>query len=468
MRNNTCERRIISGKLTESKMTSRLTFENYLPPCKRFLLFLTVLTAVVFASQSVSAHQSPTTLVFLDVSPEQTTMELQMPLGELESAFGHEVSKNKETLVERLRPQLSEYLLAHIYPTAADGQPWSVAVTTMKVGEAEQTQSGPYQEITVSLVLTPPVGADARAFTLNYDVIMHQVVTHSALVAVRSDWETGKTAEQPTGVGLIRVDTATTRIYPLEINLAKGGWWNGFKGMVGSGIQHIREGIDHLLFLLVLLLPATLLVKDKQWRDFGGTRYSLIRLLKIVTAFTVGHSITLLVGALGWLRLPTQPVEILIAVSILVSAVHAVRPIFPGRESFVAAGFGLVHGLAFATVLSGLHLGAGPMALSILGFNLGIELMQLLVIALIVPWLILLNLTGFYKWIRIGGAVFAAVAAVAWIAERVSGTPNAVGGSLQNIFEHAHLGILTLALIALAAFGWQYHKNKKYSVKSEQ
>ena len=144
-------------------------------------------------------------------------------------------------------------------------------------------------------------------------------------------------------------------------------------------MRHIAEGTDHLLFLLVLLLPAPLLLtKGRRWGGFGGVGYSLRRLLLIVTAFTLGHSFTLLLGALGWVRLPSQPVEVLIAVSILVSAGHAVRPLFPGREAWVAAGFGLVHGLAFASTLANLHLEAGPMALSILGFNLGIELMQLL------------------------------------------------------------------------------------------
>lgn len=162
----------------------------------------------------------------------------------------------------------------------------------------------------------------------------------------------------------------------------------------------------------MLLLPATLLVNGKEWSGFGGTKYSIARLLKIVPAFTFGHSITLLIGALGWLELPQQAVEVLIAVSILISVVHAIRPIFPGKEMYVAAGFGLVHGLAFATVLSNLNLNAAPMALSILGFNVGIELMQFFVIAVTVPWLILLSLTAFYKWFRIAGAALAAVAAV--------------------------------------------------------
>ncbi len=392
-------------------------------------------------------------------------MELQIPLSELELAFGNNVTENTDTLVARLEPQLSTYLLAHIRPETADKKLWTVEVAGMKVGAAEQTQSGPYQEIVVHLNLIPPPNADPRKFVLNYDVVMHQVVTHVALVSIRSDWESGIVGENPVAAGAIMVDTATTQIFPLEINLEKGSWREGFRAMVSLGMQHIKEGTDHLLFLLALLLPAPLLVKNQRWAEFGGTKYSVKRLLKIVTAFTVGHSLTLLIGALGWVQLPQQPIEVLIAVSILVSAIHAVRPIFPGKEMYVAAGFGLVHGLAFATVLSNLNLGAGKLALSILGFNVGIELMQLFVIAIVVPWLIIASLTRFYKWIRIVGATLAAIAASAWIVERVSGATNILSDSIQKIAENAHLGIFALAIIALAAFGWQRITNKKHSVE---
>lgn len=445
-------------------MTGKSKFDSRQIQCRRLFIFLAMIAFGIFAPLHLFAHQSPTTLVFLDVKPESVAMELQMPLGELELAFGHDITQNTETLVTRLRPELQEYLTNHIRPTTRN-QPWSVTFAEMQVGAAEQTQSGPYQEITAHLILTPPAGVSPREFVLNYDVIMHQVVTHSALVAVRRDWETGKTGEQPNGIGLIKVDTASAQIYPLKINLEQGSWWSGFTGMIALGAAHIKEGTDHLLFLLVLLLPAPLLVKDGRWANFGGTKYSIARLLKIVTAFTVGHSITLLVGASGWLLPPQQPIEVLIAVSILISAVHAVRPIFSGREIYIAAGFGLVHGLAFATVLSNFNLNAGAMALSILGFNVGIELMQLFVIALVVPWLILLGQTAFYQWIRIGGAVLAAIAALVWIVERVSGSPNKIGGFVQNIAEFAHLGILVLALIALSVYFYGSIKNKTHFAK---
>ncbi|NOT60997.1 MAG: HupE/UreJ family protein, partial [Acidobacteria bacterium] len=343
---------------------------------KAALLFLWLWCA---GARHVLAHEQPTTLMALDVSSQQVSMTLHLPLSELELAFGHEITINPAQNLPRWQAPLRDYLLTHLRAVTAPDQRWTVTVGEMQVGRATQTQSGTFQEVTVQLLLTPSAGVTTRRFTLHYDAIMHQVVTHKALVSIRHDWERGQIGEQQ--VGVIRVDTGTSRIEPLEINLEQGSWWAGFVGMVWLGMQHIKEGTDHLLFLLVLLLPATLLVNGKRWGGFGGSRYSLVRLLKIITAFTLGHSITLLVGALGWLRLPPQPVEVLIAFSILVSAIHAMRPVFPGKEVYVAAGFGLVHGLAFATVLSDLQLSAGPLALSILGFNLGIELMQLFVIA---------------------------------------------------------------------------------------
>jgi hypothetical protein len=442
-------------------MTHKLIINNR--HFKKWWLFLFLL--LLCFPQGIFAHQTPSTIVLLDVNPKTVSVELQLPLGELELAFGHEITKDPNHLIEKFGSQLKEYLLAHIHPMTTKDKPWLVEVTNMTVGKAEQTQSGPYQEITIQLVLIPPTGESTRKFIFDYDVIMHQLVTHSALVSIRSDWELGKTNKEPVKVGVIRVDTRSTLIYPLEVNLEKGGnWWTGFKGMFALGMEHIKEGTDHLLFLLVLLLPAPLVVNRKRWGNFGGTKYSIMRLLKIVTAFTIGHSITLLIGASGWINLPVKPVEILIAVSILISAIHAIYPIFPNKEVYVAAGFGLVHGLAFATVLSVLNLDTGIMVLSILGFNIGIEIMQLFVVILIIPWLILLSQTPVYKWVRIVWALLAGITSLAWILERVSEKPNRISILIQSNYEYAPWGILILALFSLTIFGVNYWiKRKKHT-----
>ena len=412
-------------------------------PLTLFLLLLLLRAA---------AHPMPHSVVLLDLHPAGVAAEVQLPLGELELAFGHAVAHDPATLVARLGPALRAYLEQHVRPVGPDGRPWAVAVQSLRVSAAEQTATGPYPALTARLWLRPPAGASPRSFTLYYDVIMHQLVTHAALVAVRRDWETGRVGEpEPAEVGIIRLNPRDNRIAPLVVHRAGGGWAAGLRGMVALGGRHIAEGTDHLLFLLVLLLPAPLLVAGRRWGGFGGGRYGLTRLLRLVTAFTLGHSLTLLAGALGWLRLPGQPVEVLIAGSILVSAVHAWRPLFAGREAGVAAGFGLVHGLAFAGSLADLHLPPGPLALSILGFNLGIELMQLVVIAATVPWLLLLARTPAYGRVRRGGAAVAGVVALAWLAERLTGQPNPLTVLVAQATRYAPALALLLAAAALLA-----------------
>jgi hypothetical protein len=216
-------------------------------------------------------------------------------------------------------------------------------------------------------------------------------------------------------------------------------------------MRHIAEGHDHLLFLLTLLLPAPLLAQAGRWIGYGGLRHTIRRLLAVVSAFTVGHSLTLLGGAfLGW-QLRTQPVEVMIAVSILVSSVHAWRPLFAGREPWVAGGFGLIHGLAFATLIG--HFGLEPLqkAQSILGFNVGIELVQLAVVATVMPALILLARTRTYPTLRVAGAIFTGAAAIAWIVERVGGETNFVGRLIDDGLAYSPWLVALLTLGALAA-----------------
>ena len=343
--------------------------------------------------------------------------------------------KTATELLGNFADSLQTYLLSHIAPISMDGQKWSVTISEMHLERVNPKERNTLEDIIVQLWLKPPTGASSRQFLLNYDVVLHQVVTHSALVSIRQDWETGIVAEHPAQVGVIRVEPRNNQIFPLTVSLENKGLWGGFLSMVGLGRKHISEGTDHLLFLLVLLLAAPLLVSGNQWGAYGGLRYALMRLLKIVTAFTVGHSLTLLAGAVGWLRVPSQPIEVLIAFSILVSAIHAIRPIFRHREIYIAAGFGLIHGLAFANTISALHLDATATTLIILGFNIGIELQQLLVVVLTVPWLILLSKQPkIYDVVRIGGALLAAIAALAWIMERVSGNSNPVAEWVKNVF----------------------------------
>ncbi len=229
-------------------------------------------------------------------------------------------------------------------------------------------------------------------------------------------------------------------------------WLNGiqFASLFHLGMRHIAEGTDHLLFLLVLLLPAPLLFSNMGWGPPSGARQSLLRILSIVTAFTIGHSITLTLAAFNAVRIPNRPVEVLIAVSILVSAVHACRPIFPGKEALIAAFFGLIHGLAFAATLGRLGLGRWDRVAGILAFNLGIETMQMVVVAAILPSLMLMSRTRAYPILRISGALFAGFASVGWIVERLFDVPTPVDTVVNAFARHALLIAVNLLVVSLA------------------
>jgi len=385
----------------------------------------------------------PASVVKLSVLDKSIKGEAKMPLIELEGAI-------KQTITNVNSLFFSQYFAQHIRAFSC-GKEWRTTIISTRITSARDSVVGNYKQVIVTFEMFPVANSELRKFTFNYDVIMHEVITDKALVLLDQDWDNGIHDESGARVvGIIKLNVREMKIHPLEVNLEKGSSWKGFCSMVKLGMEHIKEGTDHLLFLIVLLLPSMLLAGKKKWEEFGGVKYSLTRLLKIVTAFTIGHSVTLLLGSLGWLSLPGQPVEVLIACSILVSAIHAIYPLFPGRETFIAAGFGLIHGMAFASVLANLNLSVRTLTLSILGFNIGIEMMQLFVIAITVPWLILLSRTSLYKWFRIPAAVLAGIAALGWITQRISGDANFITDLLDEFTPYAGCLVLGLALTSIA------------------
>ena len=232
----------------------------------------------------------------------------------------------------------------------------------------------------------------------------------------------------------------------------QGFTWSGFAGAFRLGVRHIAGGTDHLLFLLTLLLPAPLLAFAGRWNGRATVRRSLTQILRIVTAFTLGHSLTLALSGLSPVHLPSRPVEVLIAISILISAIHAIRPLFPGREAIIAGSFGLIHGLAFASALNELGVTGWYRLISVFGFNLGIEAMQVAVVTVTLPALLLLSRTKFYSAFRIAGAAFACMASCAWIVEPVLGQPNRIGDGVESLSHHGL--ILAVTLWASSALAW--------------
>lgn len=207
---------------------------------------------------------------------------------------------------------------------------------------------------------------------------------------------------------------------PLALPQRQAGWIQVFDVYLIEGIWHIWIGFDHILFLLTLMLPTVLAYRGGHWRAIEKLTPALIDILKIVTAFTVAHSITLALGALDLVWLPDRLVESAIAFSVLVTAINNLRPMGARSRWLLAFIFGLVHGLGFANVLLELGLPRDHLALSLLGFNLGVELGQLAIVFVLFSIAVSIRRTDMYRtWVFSGGSLAAAVVAGVWMFERI-------------------------------------------------
>ena len=231
----------------------------------------------------------------------------------------------------------------------------------------------------------------------------------------------------PTHRGLVQINKDESNdfvIFSPENQLAKidfshSSQWLTLRQFVKEGIWHIWIGYDHILFLLCLLMPSVVKKTAKGWVQndhfFGTVR----QVGKIVTAFTIAHSITLLLANFQWVNLPSRWVESAIAFSVILAAVNNLYPFFSQRVWLVAFIFGLVHGFGFASVLSDLALTTGNLGVSLLGFNVGIEIGQLAIVFVFLPIAYLLRRYWFYQRVILyAGSQAIVIVALFWFLQR--------------------------------------------------
>lgn len=203
---------------------------------------------------------------------------------------------------------------------------------------------------------------------------------------------------------------------------AADGQARGFGGFVAEGMHHIAIGLDHVLFLVSLLIVAVWRRDGSGWVPRETAASAWAETLRVVTAFTVAHSVTLGLAATGVLAPPSRWVETLIAASVLVAALDNLRPFLRAPRWLMVSLFGLVHGFGFAGPLQDLGLEQGGLALPLLGFNLGVELGQLAIVALLLPVAIAVRRAPLYRRALVPGASAAvALLALAWTLERSLG-----------------------------------------------
>jgi len=385
------------------------------------------------------AHPMPESLLWIDTSPDGMRLTAQLPLNRLEFAFGKTLTDHPETVLRRYGDVLAAYLLVHV-GARSEGKGWQVLRPSLELIGTRGSE-----ELQATFTLLAPPGADPRAPELLYDAITHEVRTHRVQVFLRNDWNSGFVAEAPVLVGELNHEHNAIFI-PLGQERAGGGFLSLFEG----GLQHIAEGTDHLLFLLLLLLVAPLAAVARRWSAMRPLRETVKHTAFVITAFTIGHTTTLVLGSTGLLQVAPAPVEVAVALTIAIAAVHAWRPLFTRAETWMALGFGLVHGMAFSSSLSGAGLTRWQHAQSLFAFNLGIESMQLLALTVVLPPLLFLGSARpfWYAFMRRALSALACCMACAWVAQRAG---------LVDLGEPAWLGdggavpIAVICLLWLAA-----------------
>lgn len=270
----------------------------------------------------------------------------------------------------------------------------------------------------------------ADVLNLRYTLFSAQDANHRVLIAGRianSDLLMTASPQQAQAVTLLaarRVNGAAT------IDTARAGRWATLQGYFLLGMHHLLQGYDHLAFLLALVLPLRMQLQMRARRpDPAGVstdlpaenRANWLALLRTVTAFTLGHSLTLILATLGLTQASPSWVEPVIALSIVATAALNLRPIAGLRIEWMALAFGMVHGYGFAGLLQDASAPDGLLGWALVGFNLGVEAGQLMAVA---AWVLLAQWLMTRRWyapvVVRGGSVLLMGLGIAWFWQRIA------------------------------------------------
>jgi hypothetical protein len=363
----------------------------------RRLVPVLAVVAVAAAPRAARAHQASLTHSEVVVDDAEVRWRIRIARGDLAEAIGRDPSEVPS--LDELRaaaPRVIDYVSARI--DVSDGARPCPAEPGAVDGDGDD-------HVAITWIARCP--AAVEVLTIDYDLFFELDPTHEALVRVVAG---GREA------AAILDDDRSRFVWPLAEPPP-----SGIGAFVGSGVDHILLGFDHVAFVLAILLALPLAAGPGGWRR-RRLGEALRATAVIVTSFTVAHSVTLVAAALGWVSVPARLVEAAIALSIVYTAVeNVVRPAARWRFA-LTAGFGLLHGLGFARMLEVL-LPPDDAVVPLLAFNLGVELGQLAIVAVALPpaWL-LAGALGPDRYRRLALPALSAILAglgLVWLAERV-------------------------------------------------
>ena len=354
---------------------------------------------LLLATSTALAHDPSRSLLTLQVERSEVSGRLDVSLRDLEDAVGLDVDGDYAITwreVEQRRAEVERYVLRRV-AIAADGATCALGA---HLGSVDSHGGATY----AVLDLRAACAAAPRQLRVEYGLLFDVDGAHRSLVQI--------------GSGAAATTAVLSGEHPsIEVEVAKLSAWSSLGRFVTEGVWHIWHGYDHLAFVLLLLVPIVL---GPRGAKELGARAAVGEILRVVTAFTLAHSITLALATLGVVNVPSRVIESVIALSVLIAALLNVAPRVPRLGARLAFCFGLVHGLGFATALRDLGTGGGGMLVSLAGFNLGVELGQLAVVSTVMPVLFAVRrVRGWPQVLKWSCSTACGALAVVWIAQRL-------------------------------------------------
>jgi HupE / UreJ protein len=406
---------------TDAKLNTKKACQPayLLPKALSFLMLFSVFLGAIFASTNALAHKPSDSYLTMSAQAGGSDVAVRWDISLRDLDYVLQLDRDNDGAltwgeVRARGDDITKYATANLTLSSKDKP---CALTTAAPLQLDKHSDGTYAVLSLNAACG---AALSDALQVKYSLLFDVDPSHRGLV----QWLPPGEKE---ALSVILGTESATQNLPLQ----PPSQWQSFKQYVVEGAFHIWIGYDHILFLLSLLLPAVLIFRRNDTNTakklFGNSQTlpaesfwsALKEVLKVVTAFTLAHSITLSLAALGIVSLPSRLVESVIAASIIVAAIQNIRGVVDSKRWVMAFGFGLIHGFGFASVLADLGLPQNALVTALIGFNVGVELGQLAIVAVFLPLAFWLRATKFYqvgvfKW----GSVLIALMALYWLVQR--------------------------------------------------
>ncbi|TMQ07405.1 MAG: HupE/UreJ family protein [Deltaproteobacteria bacterium] len=347
--------------------------------------------AAWLAAAPAWAHKPSDAQLRLAIDGDTITGRLDVAVRDLDGALGLDADGNGEITWRELSagaPRITAYLERRL-TLGADGAP---CVQRLGAPALAELSDGAYWAVPISASCAHRPRSIDVSYALLFDIdSMHRGLLHVA------------------GQTTILRDARPVRIELDETTSAAS--------FVKEGVWHIWIGIDHILFLSCLIVPAVFQRRTRRWAAADSLRDVCREVFEIVTAFTLAHSITLVISAIGLVALPSRWVETAIALSVAAAALNNLLRTIDARWA-VAFALGLLHGFGFSSVLIDLGLPSHELIGALLGFNLGVELGQAAIVVALLPVVFWIRRTVAYQALLWAGSATVAIVALLWSYQR--------------------------------------------------